>query len=281
MTRRRRKGKGKERKEAGKVIVKKHVRRGPLVRAGRKVRWDVVFAAVVIILIGIGVWYGIAHASKGGAQGLTPALTNLYNGIDDLYLTKNPNPNLTLDVFYNINGTVNLGNVTYGVSDFLQYRLFYYHRSVSVPQTQSSKNASRKEVVIQGHGLIILGANYLSRFFNILGYPNMMSDNVSNVSLLILNVRYLEETHHILIKKEVLGTTYVRIPTVKHPVKTVMVKYTYTLPAGKGIKYNVTAVVWYELKYKFPVKALINVNGYKLEFRLEYAQVSHFKLKRV
>jgi len=279
LTRRRRKGKGKERKEAGKVIVKKHVRRGPSISVGRKVRWDVVFAVVVVILIGVGVWYGVTHASKGGAQELTPALTNLYNGINDIYLTKNPNPNITLDVFYDINGTVNLGNVTYGVSDFLQYRLFYYHRSVSIPQT--SKNASKKEVVIQGHGLIILGANYLSRFFNILGYPGMMSDNVSNVSLLILNTKYLEETHHILIKKKVLGTDYVKIPTVKHPVKTVVVRYTYTYPAGKGVKYNVTATIWYELKYKFPVKAIINVNGYKLEFRLEYAQVSHFKLRRV
>ncbi len=268
---RRREKKRKEHKEAGKVIVKKKARVRPSVTKGRRVRWDLVFAAVVIALIGFGIWYAVAHATRSNHE-LTPATENLYKALNEIYFSNKPNPNVTLDVFYGINGSVPVGNVTYGVNDIIQFRIFFYNRTISL---SGSMNASKKELVVTGHAVLAIGANYIHPILKVLGFTN----SLNNVSQLIINTQYLRK-HHVRIISHYLGVDYVRIPTVKKPVKTVKVSYEYTVNISKKT-YHVKAVVWYEVKYKFPVKALISVNGYTFELRLEYAQLTHFMFKRI
>jgi len=266
------KRKGKE-KGAGKVIVKKKARVSPSIKT-RKVRWDLVIAAVIVIFIAVGVVYLVTHASRESSQQIKPTTENLYKALEEIYFTNKPNPNATLDVFYDVRGNVNLNGTVFGVKDFIQFRIFFYNRTLKVP-TNESGASSNKTVVLRGHGVIPIGAYYVQPVLNILGFTS----KVENISMLLVNVENLKK-HNVSVKTEYLGHDKVTIPTVKEPLDTVKVRYIYTIDIHNKT-YHVNATVWYETKYKFPVKAVIDINGYVLTFKLEYAELTYLNQQKI
>ncbi|GEM_PF-1751729 len=266
------KRKGRE-KEAGKVIVKKKARISPSIRT-KKVRWDIVVVAVIVVFIAVGVVYLVTHASRESSQQVKPATENLYRALEEIYFTNRPNPNATLDVFYDVRGNVSINGTVFGVKDFMQFRIFFYNRTLKVPSNENGTSGN-KTVVLSGHGVIPLGAYYVQPVLDVLGFTS----KVENISMLLVNVENLRN-HNVSIKTEYLSHDKVTIPTVKEPLDTVKIQYTYTIDIHNKT-YHVNATVWYETKYKFPVKAVVNINECVLTFKLEYAELTYLSQQRV
>ncbi len=220
--------------------------------------------------------YLVTHASRETPHQLKPATENLYKALEEIYFTNKPNPNATLDVFYGVRGNVNLNGTVFGVKDIMQFRIFFYNRTLKVPTNESGTSGNKtKIVVLSGHGVIPLGAYYIQPVLDVLGFTS----KVENISMLLVNVENLKN-HNVSVETKYLGHDKVTIPTVKEPLDTVKVQYTYTIKVHNKT-YHVNATVWYETKYKFPVKAVININGYTLTFKLEYAELTYLSQRRI
>jgi len=128
---------------------------------------------------------------------------------------------------------------------------------------------------LSGHGVIPIGAPYIQSVLDVLGFTS----KVENISMLLVNVENLKN-HNVSVETKYLGHDKVKIPTVKEPLDTVKVRYIYITEVHNKT-YHVNATVWYETKYKFPVKAVININGYVLTFKLEYAELTYLNQQKV
>ena len=228
-----------------------------------------------MIFIAIGVVYLVTHASRENANNqVKPATENLYKALKEIYFTNKPNPNATLDVFYDIRGNVNINGTVFGVKDFMQFRIFFYNRTIKMPSNGNATSGNRT-IVISGHGVIPIGAYYVQPVLNVLGFTS----KVENISMLLINIENLKN-HNVSVTTKYLGHDKVTIPTVKEPLDTIKVRYVYNIEVHNKT-YHVNATVWYETKYKFPVKAVININGYVLTFKLEYAELTHLNQQKV
>ncbi len=177
-------------------------------------------------------------------------------------------------MFYDVRGDVDMNGTVFGVKDIMQFRIFFYNRTLKVP-TNESGTPSNKTIVLKGHGIIPLGAHYVQPVLDVLGFTS----KVENISMLLVNIENLKN-HNVSVEVKYLGHDKVTIPTVKEPLDTVKVQYTYITKVHNKT-YHVNATVWYETKYKFPVKAVININGYTLTFKLEYAELTYLSQQRI
>ena len=224
--------------------------------------------------IAAGTAYLVTHASREAPHQIKPATENLYKALKEIYFTNKPNPNATLDVFYDVRGNINLNGTVFGVKDFIQFRIFFYNRTLKVPINENG-TTSNKTIVLSGHGVLPIGAPYIQPVLDVLGFTS----KVENISMLLVNVKNLKN-HNVSVETKYLGHDKVKIPTVKEPLDTVKVRYIYTTEVHNKT-YHVNATVWYETKYKFPVKAVININGYVLTFKLEYAELTYLSQQKL
>ncbi len=255
--------KKKRKKEVGKVIVKKKARRAPSV----KIRFDIVFAVIIVALIGVGIFYVVTRPSES-VQASKP-IEVLYNGLKEVFINKNPNA--TLDLYYSVRGQIDFSGEVLTIKDFIQYRVFFFNQTI-YPNITSEGNETTSAVVLSGFGAIPLGAYYIDPLFNVTGFYSKLK----NISELLINVEYLRNERNVSVNVRDLGTDTVYIRTFDTEFQTKVMEYTYTIEYNHVLR-HVVAKVWYETNYGVPIKADFNVDDMSVEFELKAADLNYLK----
>lgn len=253
--------KKKEKKEVGKVVVKKKAHKTP----SFKIRLDVVFAVIIIALIGAGIFYVVTR--PGEAVKESEPVEVLYNGLKEIFIDKNPNA--TLDLYYSIRGQIDFSGEALAIKDFLQYRVFFFNQTI-YPNITNEGNETVSAVILSGFGAIPLGAYYIDPLLNVTGFYSKLE----NISELLINVKYLKEERNVSVEARELGTDVVYLRTFDTEFQTKVIQYTYTIEYNHNLRL-VVAKVWYETKYGLPIKADFNIDGLSVEFELKAADLNY------
>ncbi len=242
--------KGK-RKEAGKIIVRKHARaRISLPR----IRWDIIVVAVIIGLIATAAFLAYTSSSKGGTteklsyNDLLKYLSEVANG---------KNERLALDLFYNVRGDIVTPNGVLGIKDILQVDMRFSKVTLPTP-----KNASKsKPIVIKGYLVFYYGLEYLGELYDVLG----MSNNLKNISQVLIDVSKLKKTYG-NVEVKTVGFEKIKVGRVGY-IDAYRQIINYKAKIGNK-KYDITLVVWREKNYGIPVKIEVCIDSYKLSITL-------------
>ena len=259
-------GKKGKQKEVGKVIVKKKARKVPSV----KIRWDYVFAAILIVLIGgaIGYFAYVTYFKEPTTPQAENPVDVLYKGVEEVFINKNKNA--TLDLYYKLRGEMKLGNVTLSVKDFVQHRVFFYDTTVT-PNASETGNETQEPVVLSGFGAIPFGAYYIDPLLNLTGFYS----KPENISDLLINVKHLREDRNISVSVTKVGEEDVYLKTFDSTFHTVVYRYVYDVPQSNTTTAHVVGEVWYETKYGVPVKAVFNIDGLVMSWELQAADLNY------
>ncbi len=250
MVGKREKKKGK-RKEAGKIVVRKHARaRISLPR----IRWDIVVIAVIIGLIATAAFLVYTSSNKGGTSeklsynDLLKYLGEVANG---------KNERLALDLFYNVRGDIVTSNGVLGIKDLLQVDMRFSKVTLPAP-----KNASKsKQIVIKGYLVFYYGLEYLGELYDVLG----MSNNVKNISQVLVDVSKLKRTYG-NVEVKTIGLEKIKVGRIGY-IDTYKQIINYKAKIGSR-KYDVTLIVWREKNYGVPIKIEVCMDNYKLSITL-------------
>ncbi|MCD6084476.1 MAG: hypothetical protein J7J20_02915 [Desulfurococcales archaeon] len=248
-------GKRKE-KETGKIIKKKKVRKGPSLRL-KRVRWDIV-AVIVIIAVIAYVGYNLVYASMQKQEGIEAVedISRLYEGLEKVVVQNNSN--VSIDLWYYVRGDVPCGNYVMGVKDFIQVRIFYYE--VTIPAgTKVGNETTTENKTISGYHILYLRAPYLIDLLMLTGV-NTLYGYTDNISNMFLNYEVLNRTLRGNLSKELMGSEVLDLGKLGN-ASTIKIRYTYSLPLSNTTAYSITATVWYENKFKLPVKLILSING--------------------
>ncbi|MCD6428384.1 MAG: hypothetical protein J7L12_02065 [Desulfurococcales archaeon] len=255
-------------KEAGKIIKKKKVRMGPSLRL-RRLRWDII-AIVVIVAVIAYVGYALVFASmqeQGNQEGIK-SMDELYEGLEKVIVKKYRN--VSVDLWYYIRGTIPCKGYDVGVKDFAQIRLFYYEITVPTETKVGNKTVTENKT-IGGYNVLYLRVPYLTDLLSITGVGPAVYGYTNNVSHLFIDDEALNKTLKGNLTKKLLGKEEIEVGTLGK-VSTYKVRYVYDVTES-GKAYHVNATVWYEDKFKIPVKLVFNINGRLLAIELKSADV--------
>jgi hypothetical protein len=245
----------KRKKEVGKVVVKKKARNLPSI----SIRKDVLLVAIIIILIAGGVAYIYVNSGTAQAkQALTPS-QELYKGLQAVF--KDKNKRATLDLYYRVRGTVDVGGVPTTVMDLLQFRIFYYNQSIK-PQ----ENQTNTTTFIAGYAALPIGTYYIFPLLNLTGFTDM----IDNASEIIINVPRLTHTYNVSLEAKYLGEERIYLRGMKATFNTSVYLYSYSI-SNEGKVKNVTIKAYFEDRYNLPVKVVVTVDSQTVAFQLETA----------
>ncbi len=247
----------KKKKEVGKIVVKKKVHRTPSI----KVRGDIILVAVVIALIIGGIAY-IIIAQKPATESKTVSpYKTLYKGLKVVFDEKNKTA--TLDLYYQVRGSIEYEGFIVSAKDLLQFRVFYFNQTVG-------KGNSTK--TIAGYASIPLGGPYVYPLLNLTGYTDLLD----NASQLILNLKRVKNNYNVTVTTRSLGETTLHLKGFKKDFTCRHYIYMYNVSNGGKVR-HVKVEVWYENSYGVPVKAIVNVDGNSLTFKLVTVALNYLK----
>ncbi len=255
-------------KESGKIIKKKKVRMGPSLRL-RRLRWDII-AVIVIIAVIAYVGYALVSASmqkQEGKQGIEN-INELYDGLEKVVIKKYRN--VSIDLWYYIRGTIPCKGYDVGVKDFAQIRLFYYEIMVPTETKVGNKTVTENKT-IGGYNVLYLRVPYLTDLLSITGVGPAVYGYTNNVSHLFIDDEALNKTLRGNLTKRFLGREEIEVGTLGK-VSTLKVQYIYDITEDSKT-YHVNATVWYEDRFKIPVKLIFNINGRMLTIELKSTNV--------
>ncbi len=255
-------------KESGKIIKKKKVRMGPSLRL-RRLRWDII-AIVVIVAVIAYVGYALVSTSmqKQEDQEGIKSMDELYEGLEKVIVKKYRN--VSVDLWYYIRGTVPCKGYDVGVKDFAQIRLFYYEITVPTETKVGNKTVTENKT-IGGYNVLYLRVPYLTDLLSITGVGPAVYGYINNVSHLFIDDEALNKTLRGNLTKKFLGKEEIEVGMLGK-VSTYKVQYIYNVIEDNKT-YHVNATVWYEDRFKIPVKLIFNINGKSLTIELKSANV--------
>ena len=259
-------GKRKE-KEAGKIIKKKKARRSPSLRL-RRLRWDIIAVLVIVAVIAY-VGYNLVFASmqKQESSESVEDIKKLYEGLEKIVGRRYSN--VSIDLWYYMRGELPCGNYVMGIKDFVQVRLFYYE--VTVPsETKVGNETVTENKTVGSYHILYLRAPYLTDLLILTGVSTLYgyADNISNI---FISDEVLSETLKNNLTKKFLGSEVIKLGKLGN-ISTLKVQYIYSLTAD-DTTYHINATVWYESKFKMPVKLVFNINGRMLAIELRTVHI--------
>ncbi len=240
----------KKRKEAGKIVVKKHARaRISLPR----IRWDIVIVVVIVGLIATATF--LAYTSSRGGNTEKLSYSDLLKYLGDVASGKNEK--LALDLFYNVRGDIVTSSGILGIKDTLQVDIRFSKVTLPAPKNSSKS----KQIVIKGYLVFYYGLEYLNELYNLLG----MSNNLKNLSQVLVNIDKLNRSVKNL-KVVDAGSERIKLGRIGY-VDTYKQIITYKAKIGSKY-YPVELKVWRERNYGVPVKVCIRISEYELNITL-------------
>ncbi len=245
----------KRKKEVGKVVVKKKAHSLPSIN----IRKDVLLVAIILILIGGGVAYIYVNSGAAHAQQSMSPSEELYKGLQAIFRDKNKRA--TLDLYYRVRGTVEVGGVPTTVMDLLQFRIFYYNQTI-----RPKENQTNTTTFIAGYAALPIGTYYIFPLLNLTGFTDM----IDNASEIIVNIPRLTHDYNVSLKVKYLGEEKVYLRGMKTTFNTTTYLYSYSI-SNEGKVKNVTIEAWFENRYTLPVKVVVTVDSQKVAFELETA----------
>jgi len=247
----------RKRKEVGKIVVKRKVRRVPSI----KVRGDILLVIVIIALIVGGVAYIVITQKQPTKSKTVSPYDTLYRGLEEVFIKRNRTA--TLDLYYQVRGSAEYEGFTISVKDLLQFRVFYFN------QTVGKENNSR---TVSGYAGIPLGEPFIYPLLNLTGYTDLLD----NASQIIFNLKRIERSYNVSVIKNLVGVETLHLKGFKNSFTCKHYIFTYNISNGGRLR-HVRVEAWYESRYELPVKVVVNVDSNSLTFELMTVALNYLK----